>query len=160
MIVSMRIDDMVSKLTRLLEGLRIGHSLMGNSAAYCTVQVVSGIRCMKIDLLMRVTGQDFPTFQPQAPATWETMCFLLALRIQGTAALPFTIQEMYPLKILNPKGIQMQFHIHRLLILPSASSLCSKITFCAILKVGSGIKYISLVCAANSFFWKFWIIWW
>lgn len=110
MIFSMRIDDMVSKLTRLLGGLRIGHSLMGNSAAYCTVRVVPGIRCMKIDLLMRVMDQDFLTFQPQAPVTLETMCFLLALRIQGTAALLFTIQEMYQLKILNPKDIQMQFH--------------------------------------------------
>ena len=40
MIFSMKIDDMVSKSTHLLEGLQIERSSMGNLATYYSVQVV------------------------------------------------------------------------------------------------------------------------
>ena len=65
---------------------------------------------MKIDLLMKVQGQGFPTFQPQALVTLEMMSFLLALKRQGTVVPQPIIQEMSLLKILNPRSILMQAH--------------------------------------------------
>lgn len=59
---------------------------------------------------MKVQGQDFPIFQPQALVTLEMMFFLLALKRQGTVAPPSIIQEMFLLKILNPRSILMYLH--------------------------------------------------
>lgn len=79
MIFSMKIDDMVSRLTRLLGGLRIGHSLMGNSAAYYTVRVVPGIRCMKIDLLTRVTDRSSVSLELLSCDAFDIICsFILS----------------------------------------------------------------------------------
>lgn len=105
MIFSMKIEDMASKLTHLLAGLQIGHSSMGSLATSYLVQVVCEIRRMKIDLLMKVQGQGFPTFQPQALVTLEMMFFLLALKRQGTVVLLSIIQGTSLLKILNPRSI-------------------------------------------------------
>jgi hypothetical protein len=106
MILSMKTDDMVSKWTHLLEGLQIGHSSTGSWATYYSVQVV----CTKTGSLMRVQGQGFLTFQPQALVTLEMICFLLVLRTQATAVLLSTIQEMSLQKILSPRNILVLLH--------------------------------------------------